>query len=217
MAVAGDLDRRGRTVGHVAVHGAIAVVHGADKRSRAPLLSPCGRPWCCGMRCCCPAAPAEPEPFCWKNFFFFRCRPDPALAARLLLGMRLLRRRSLHLAAAPAGAASAGVAPAVPAARVLLVRFVLAAAPAAPMPLRLPLAVGRGWPQFWLGRVDSVVMRVLPGTLLCGALRLLGFSIFFSEGAELPFPCRSSDWTRNTLSVAFACRRCRALCRGSEL
>jgi hypothetical protein len=32
--------------------------------------------------------------------------------------------------------------------RAILARFILAAAPAAPMPLRLTLAVDLGWPQF---------------------------------------------------------------------
>src|SRR5580658_9670723 len=41
--------------------------------------------------------------------------------------------------------------PLLPLRRALLAVLILAAAPTAPMPLRLHLAIGRGWPQFSLG------------------------------------------------------------------
>jgi hypothetical protein len=165
---------------HVAVHGAVAVVHGTDKLPRAPSACPCA----------CPASrPANsranashvvarlgrpPEPF-WKNFFFFRPCPVPGPAPDVLgvpgssafgaeegRGLRGGRRPAALPGAVPA---PAGLR------RVLLAALVLAAAPAAPMPLRLPWPLAGAGPSSVWGCVDSVVMRVLPGNVLFGALR----------------------------------------------
>ena len=58
------------------------------------------------------------------------------------------RRRAPARPVAPAAGLEVAL---LPLRRVLLAALVLAAAPPAPMPLRLPLAIGRGRPQFSLG------------------------------------------------------------------
>jgi hypothetical protein len=54
--------------------------------------------------------------------------------------------------------------------RACLAAFVLAAAPAAPMPLRLPGPCGRSWPQFRLRLCRFCRHALLPGTLHLVAL-----------------------------------------------
>src|SRR6516165_5746650 len=144
MAVAGELDCRRRSVSDVAIYGTVAMIHRANKHPRALLLL---------------LAPAVLGPSntvarlrlrgrVLLEEFLLLLSPAALLRAAvhllgsavlrwLLLGLGLLR--GLHLLRLALHSA-------------LLVRLVLAAAPTAPMPLRLPLIVGWGWPQLRLGR-----------------------------------------------------------------
>ena len=144
VAVAGDLDGGGRTIGHIAIYDAVAVVHGTDKRSRALLLVFAlalrrRRDAVAGLRVrrLIPSgrisSSSVPGPGVCRGLASFRLRG-------LALGRAV---RCCGCAVGPAAPAATGRAP--------VAGFVLAAAPAAPMPLRLSLAIGRGWPQFRLG------------------------------------------------------------------
>ena len=102
------------------------------------LAAPCGFPANTQLL---PGCGGWGRPF-WKNFFFFRpwfCSRAAGCPAACLYGCG---GGAAFVWLAAACACCACGAP--------LAGFILAAAPAAPMPLRLPLAVGRGWPQIGL-------------------------------------------------------------------
>ena len=101
-----------------------------------------------------PGCAAVAEPF-WKNFFFSSA-PGSDVRPGVHLGARPGEREPVcvwraQVEAEPGVRAEAVPEAAAPELRYCLAALVFAAAPAAPMPLRLPLAVGRSRPQFGLG------------------------------------------------------------------
>jgi hypothetical protein len=76
--------------------------------------------------------------------------------------------------------------------RARLAGLVLAAAPAAPMPLRLPLAIGRGWPQFRLGLGRFCRHACTSWHFAVWCIAFLGSDVF-SPVAELHSPAACPD------------------------
>ena len=174
VAVARGRNGRRRTVGDVAVDDAIAVVHGTHKLPRPPFCLPLPCP--CrfrspGNRTLLPGCAAGAEPF-WKNFFFFR--PWPLAPCSAAAGCRAApdcfarrRRRGLHCSGWPALGCCCGCAWGALAWLDLFLRR--RRRRRCPCDCPWPLA-GAGPRSVW-GCVDSVVMRILPGTLQSDALR----------------------------------------------
>jgi hypothetical protein len=81
--------------------------------------------------------------------------------------------------------------------RALLAVLVLAAAPAAPVPLRLHLAVGRGWPQIGLGR--RRFCRHACTSWQCAVWCIASLrSAALLLAAELPLPANEPAYGRGT-------------------
>ena len=134
-------------------------------------------------RCCCPVTPVGQTPsgrISSSSFPGSGARgaawPVPLLGLRrrllLPLGLGLLRLR-----------------------RALLAGFVLAAAPAAPMPLRLSLAVGRGGPKLRLG-LRRFCCHACTSWHIASWCFVFIDSAFFLRGAEFPLPAARPDLDR---------------------
>ncbi len=86
--------------------------------------------------------------------------------------------------------------------RVQLTALILAAAPAAPMPFRLSLAIGRDWLQFRLGLRQFCRHACTSWHFAIGCIALLGSVVCSPNaeiGAELHFACRLSSLGRGIL------------------
>jgi hypothetical protein len=158
---AADLDGRRGTIGNVAIHGAVAVVHGAYKLARSALLA-------AALALALRAAPMTVHGVAGLMrggvVAWLRTRPGALLeeflllpALTLALALSLMVRRLLlggrrRCCLGHGGRRRlAGWLLCLALWRVLLAAFILAAAPTAPMPLRLPLAISRSRPQISLG------------------------------------------------------------------
>ena len=227
-------ERAARRRVHVVVVAAVAhclkwessrAVHPPHCRSRRDSCGPSGRQTSAVLaaflapavvlrsRCCCradpaaaPAAPLLEELLLLPSLVgpgaAWAGQPVLRLLRRLLLlgGWRLLRLLGLlRLRGA------------------LLVRLVFAATPAAPMPLRLALAIGRAGPSSGWGCVGSVVMRALPGTLLLSCIISLASALPFTGLLSFPL-CRRVPVKGRVRSMAdcplvdAAARCCRRNC-----
>ena len=152
MAVAADLDGRGRAVCHIAVDDAIAVVHGADKLAWASLLG-----FALALGAANGIAGLVGGGIAGRLSAARAFLEEFLLLAALSLSLTLVsrsgsrgrglghdgRRRCLRL--------RWGLLALLRLWRTLQAAFILAAAPPAPMPLRLHLAVRLCRPQFSLG------------------------------------------------------------------
>ena len=185
MAVA-NLDGRRRPVGDISVGHAVAVVHGADKlpgpfllgpftlalRRRGDAIAGLGR----GSRALRKELLLLTPLRLWLTLGMTLVRGGLFLLRGRRLGLcrgrgrlRLLRHLCLR------GLAS-------------MARFALAAAPAAPMPLRLPLAVGRGLLQFRLGlrRICRHACSSWHSAIRCAAF--LGSAILLTDAKFICLP-----------------------------
>jgi len=84
----------------------------------------------------------------------------------------------------------------------LLAGLILAAAPAAPMPLRLTLAVGLGWPQLWLGLRRFCRHACTSWHIAIWCIHLMN-SAFSCGVLSLPCPTLVQDWTEFATAGCF--------------